>query len=397
KAHCWGAKRENTLDAVFSVVKQIKTEGASGEKELPADFKGRCLQPEKFRVTVSKNYTSYASAVAASSRITGIRQAVTDQFEGVSGMLEELSREYISDIRFDNAAALTAVTALKNIGVCADECSAPVDKYGRMRINLKLVKSSRTVLNKRDIMRVLSLACERDFSPPVIKKASGETFISIDERAAYKVDIGVYQKNADDNDLCGDAYACFFDGKGHYIMILSDGMGTGGRAAVDSAMASGLMSRLIKSGFGFDCALRILNCSMLFKSADESLATMDIASIDLFTGDVELYKAGAAPTLVRRGRRTGKAVSTSMPIGILSDVSFDRAGIKLAAGDILILVSDGATFDGTDWIRDEVERFSGGSAQTLAERILECAASRRSDGHSDDITVMAAILSKDIK
>ena len=113
-------------------------------------------------------------------------------------------------------------------------------------------------------------------------------------------------------------------------------------------MASGLMTRLIKAGFGFNCALHILNSSMLFKSADESLATMDIASIDLFSGNTELYKAGVATTLVRRGGKTGKAVSTSMPVGILSDVNFDRAGIKLRAGDILVLLSDGAVFDGTD-------------------------------------------------
>ncbi|MBR4910565.1 MAG: SpoIIE family protein phosphatase [Clostridia bacterium] len=392
--HCWQAQREGTLNAVFSVIKQIKAEGAAGQKSLPEDFKGRCIRSEKFQNAVNKNYLKYASVVAANSRISAIRQAVTDQFEGVAGMLDELADEYSSDWRFDNSAAVTAVTALKNIGVCADQCSAPVDKYGRMKINLRLIKSSDTVLNKRDIMRVISLACERDFAPPVIKKASGETFISISERPCLKVDIGICQKSAGDGELCGDAYSSFFDGKGHFIMILSDGMGTGGRAAVDSAMAAGLMGRLIKSGFGFDCALRILNCSMLFKSADESLATMDIASIDLHTGNVELYKAGAAPTVVRRQRRTGKAVSTSMPIGILSDVSFDRAGIKLFAGDIIVLISDGAAFDGTDWIRDELERFSSGSAQELADRLCLCAARRRSDGHTDDITVMAAVISK---
>ena len=104
---------------------------------------------------------------------------------------------------------------------------------------------------------------------------------------------------------------------------------------------------------------------MLFKSADESLSTMDIASIDLFTGNAELYKAGAAPTVVRRSGRTGKAVSTSMPIGILSEVSFDRACVKLGDGDILVMMSDGATFDGIQWVRDEIERYKSGAAQEL--------------------------------
>jgi stage II sporulation protein E len=194
--------------------------------------------------------------------------------------------------------------------------------------------------------------------------------------------------------MCGDAYDCFNDGKGHFIAVLSDGMGTGGRAAVDGAMASGLMTRLLKAGFGFDCSLRILNSSMLFKSTDESLATVDIVSIDLFTGEAELYKAGAAPTIVRRAGKTGKAVSTSLPVGILRDIGFDRAAIKLKQGDILLLMSDGAVSEGTDWIRAELEAWRDGSAEDLAEHISECARRRRTDDHEDDITVIAAILEK---
>ena len=175
---------------------------------------------------------------------------------------------------------------------------------------------------------------------------------------------------------------------------MSDGMGTGGRAAVDGAMASGLMARLLKAGFGYDCSLRILNSSMLFKSTDESLATVDIASIDLFTGETELYKAGAAPTLVRRSGRTGKAESTSLPVGILRNIGFDRAAIRLKAGDILLLMSDGAVSEGLDWIRAELESFKDGNARDLADRIALGAKSRRQGAHADDITVIALIIEK---
>ena len=154
------------------------------------------------------------------------------------------------------------------------------------------------------------------------------------------------------------------------------------------------MSKLIKAGFGYDCSLKILNSSMLFKSSDESLATMDIASIDLFTGNTELYKAGAAPTLVRRNGKSGRAESTSLPIGILKDVSFDRAGIRLRANDILLMVSDGVTFDGTEWLRQELENWRDGGAQDLAEHICDCARRRQTAGKPDDITVIAAIIEK---
>ena len=243
-------------------------------------------------------------------------------------------------------------------------------------------------------MNLVSVVCERDFDVPSVSENSGNIFIVLNEHAALRVDVGVEQKCASQSAMCGDAYKYFFDGRGHFIMILSDGMGTGGRAAVDGAMASGLMYRLIKAGFGYDCSLRILNSSMLFKSTDESLATVDIASIDLFTGKVELYKAGAAPTLVRRSGRMGKAESTSLPAGILRDVSFDKATVKCKEGDVVVLMSDGAVCEGTEWIREEIEAFTDGTAEQLSERICEGAKRRRTDGHEDDITVITAIIKK---
>lgn len=133
---------------------------------------------------------------------------------------------------------------------------------------------------------------------------------------------------------------------------------------------------------------------MLFKSSDESLATLDIASIDLFTGDTRFYKAGAAPTIVRQGKHSGRAESHSLPIGILKPVAFDTAVIKLRHKDIVLLVSDGVTFDGTEWIRQELEYWEDGGAQDLAEHICDCARRRYRNERPDDITVLAAILQK---
>ena len=390
---CWQTDKDATLDGIFKMIKQIRNSMPLSSETMPEPLKGRCIRSERFCECFKERYLSFTSLKEENDRIGQIRKAIGDQFCGIAAMLKELSDELSDGVNFDNSAALTAVCSLKNIGIIADECSAPVDRYGRMKLNLRLQKPNEAVLNRRDIMRALSLSCERNFAPPVIKKASGETFISISERPRLKIDVGVCQKSARQGEMCGDAYSYFSDGSGHFIIILSDGMGTGSRAAVDSAMASGLMNKLIKSGFGFDCALKILNSSMLFKSADESLATMDIAEIDLFSGQTNLFKAGAAPTLIRRSGHAGKAVSKSMPIGILSDVAFDKACVKLSSGDVLVLASDGATFDGPEWMKAEIEGAKALSAQELADRLCTMAANRRADSHADDITVIAATIS----
>ena len=175
-------------------------------------------------------------------------------------------------------------------------------------------------------------------------------------------------------------------------MLLSDGMGTGGRATIDSALTVDLLERLIKAGFGYDSALRIVNSSLLYKSASESLATVDICSIDLFTGKTKLYKAGACPTVILRSGRTATAECASLPIGILRDVAFDTAAVSLSKGDIIVIFSDGVSAEGTKWIFDEVLTFDGSTASQLADRIADSAKRRRTDGHDDDITVAVAII-----
>ena len=59
------------------------------------------------------------------------------------------------------------------------------------------------------------------------------------------------------------------------------------------------------------------------------------------------------------------------------------------------MVSDGATTEGDDWICNMIRDWTVGSAQQLADELAFAARRRRNDGHSDDISVMVAILKKE--
>lgn len=389
---CWETKYDQTLSAVIAMTKAVRSGESSPERFCDEEFRLRCIRASRMGNAAYKHYSEYAAAVAAEKRIEEVRSVVTDQFSGISKMLSSLASEFDADEHYDTAAAARIAAALKNIDIVAAQCGVKLDKTDRMTVDICVKNAKDIVLNRADIMKVLCVACDRDFDPPCITFSGGDAYISVTEHAYLTADIGVNQIGSGGNVICGDSYEYFFDGKGKLIMILSDGMGTGGRAAVDGAMASGLMSRLLKAGFDYDAALKILNSSMLFKSTDESLATLDITAVDLFTGKTQLLKAGAAPTIVRRSGRAGKAQSTSLPAGILRGVSFDKAVITMKKGDIILMMSDGAVSEGTDWISAEIESWDDGSAQALAERISQCARRRRTDKKEDDITVMAAIL-----
>lgn len=392
--YCWETKYDETLAAVIEMTKGIKQGESCLSKLCDPEFKGRCLRSERMGNATYKYYSEYISAITAERRIEEVRSVVADQFSGVSQMLLSLASDFDTDERFDAAAASRISAALKNINVIVKECGVRLDKNDRMSIEARIKTRHDTVLNKASIMHALCAACDRDFDVPCITHAEGDTWLAASEHAVFTADIGVHQICSENSAVCGDAYEYFFDGKGRLIMILSDGMGTGGRAAVDGAMATGLMSRLLKAGFGYESALKILNSSMLFKSTDESTATLDIVAIDLFSGKTELLKAGAAPTLIRRSGKSSKAQSSSLPAGILRNIGFDKAVITLKRGDIVLMLSDGAVSEGTDWISAELEAWREGDANNLARRISECAKRRRTDKHEDDITVIAAILER---
>ena len=68
-------------------------------------------------------------------------------------------------------------------------------------------------------------------------------------------------------------------------------------------MTCNFVLKLLKAGFGFDAALKLINSALLVKAGDESLATLDIGCIDLYTGNAEFLKAGAACSFVTQKRQ----------------------------------------------------------------------------------------------
>ena len=139
--------------------------------------------------------------------------------------------------------------------------------------------------------------------------------------------------------------------------------------------------------------LQTVNSALIAKSGDESLATMDVACVDLFTGKTEFKKAGAACTVVRRGRRSEVIEASSVPVGIMPGVEFASCQRDLSAGDMIVMVSDGVVAAGSEWLVDMVMAWDEDeNPNLLAQRIADEAKKRRSDGHEDDVTALVLVL-----
>ena len=217
---------------------------------------------------------------------------------------------------------------------------------------------------------------------------NGDTKVTLFEKARYTIDFSAEQKSCNDDGICGDCYEYFCDGKGYAYCILSDGMGSGKRAAIDSVMTCSILLKLIKAGFSLDSSLKLINSSLLVKSADESLATIDVVKIDLFTGETKFYKAGAASSYISTSGNCVRVDTRSLPVGIIREVEFEQSVTTLKHKDVLLMVSDGLINGGEEWLIKELIEYSHMSSKEIARKIIFEAQNRLDGDKDDDQTVI---------
>lgn len=388
KVYCWERNYNDSMNSLNDLTDKLRSKGKIERSDFNMQFATHCSRLSNILDSVNINFNEFMIKDAAESRAQQIRSVVSDQFITTSNMLEDMASELELFERFDFAAAQQVSEILRNAGIQPIDVSCRTDRFDRMSIEIITAPVECTRLNKAELTNEISRVCDRTFQLPCVSTAKGKCRMQMSERPLYRVQSGCAQHSCGNAQLCGDSWDCFSDGNGRQIAIISDGMGSGGRAAVDGAMASGIMTRLIKAGIGFDASLKIVNSALLVKSGDESLATIDLAALDLFNGNVEFMKAGAPLSLLRKSGRAVIIDAPSLPIGILNDISFTKSLDNLSNGDLLVLVSDGALAAGDEWVCDAVEAWSGQVPQELAEEIVTQAITRRGDGHDDDITAL---------
>lgn len=393
RSFCWDKNFEDTLSVFNDMAYTLRSGEELNKTKLPHHFAKRCIRSHTLTEAMAEEYASFTLKAAEGRDITRVRSIVADQFSALSDMLRELSEEF-GDVRnFSKESAARGKKALENHALAVEDILCTTDRYGRMTVEACCKKTEGSV-NARELTFDLSRACGREFSLPGVTDLGESRLISFGERAVFTAQTGVCQIPASENEPCGDCCKCFDDGRGRQFMIISDGMGTGKKAAVDGRTGAELISRLLKAGFGFGSALSVVNSTLLLKSAEESFATLDIACIDLFTGKAEILKAGAPATFVRKNGKCRFTEKPSLPAGILREVKFAESEIYLKEGDIIVMVSDGALSGGSDWITREIENFKDGSAAALAAKIAEGAKRRNENLHSDDITAAVVLIGK---
>lgn len=394
RVFCWEHRDGVTLQSFDHVTEALKKNGAIKAEDFREDFRRKCCRTAEMAMAINRYYKNYLASEAATRRVDEVRTVVAGQFCGLGDILAEMADEYENYEFFDNENSDKICLMLKNLGLVPIDVSCHIDYMGRMTVEIEIADNDRKKIKRAVITNDISKICGRNFDAPVITAAHGRCRIVLCERPCFDVEIATSQHVSGNGQLCGDHFRYFNDGTGRMVTVLSDGMGTGGRAAVDGGMAVSIMSKLIKAGLGFDCSLKVVNSALLVKSGDESLATLDIVSVDLYSGDTDFMKAGAALTFIRKSGDMYRVETPSLPVGILPEIEFTYTEDTLSEGDIIVMVSDGAIATGEEWIEHIISSWEDKSMQQLADLINDEATARRNDGHDDDITVITMQIKK---
>lgn len=213
--------------------------------------------------------------------------------------------------------------------------------------------------------------------------------------AVLRVESGVARVPKRGGQVSGDSYTAELVGDGRYLLALSDGMGVGDRAALESRRCVRLIAEVLRAGFGTEVAVSTVNSALLLQSPEESFATMDLALLDLTTGRAEFAKVGAAPTFIKRGQSVTMVKVASVPVGIINQIKVEPEFRNLQAGDLVVMITDGIwdiSRDDQDkerWLLRHLSREKATDPSAVAEGLLARALDLV-EKPTDDMTVLAA-------
>lgn len=220
------------------------------------------------------------------------------------------------------------------------------------------------------------------------------TTVVFSEDVKYQMLYGAAKVTKEKETVSGDNFACTAE-NGRFVMCLSDGMGSGLDACRESETVVDLAEQFVNSGFSGRTAARLINSALVLQRYDGMFSTVDICSVDLYTGVCEFLKAGAATTFIRRNNWVESITSTSMAAGLVQQTDFDISSKKLYDGDYLVMVTDGVldalpTECAEETMKEILLQLNDATPKEFGRMILERVMSFCDYRAADDMTVLVA-------
>lgn len=219
------------------------------------------------------------------------------------------------------------------------------------------------------------------------------------QKEKYKLMTGVVRAAKNAGEPSGDNYSVLTPGLGEAAIVLSDGMGSGLSAYLESASVIELIERFLRAGFRGDGVVSLINSVLLMGNRAKSYSTLDMCLVNLYDGSLTVAKSGASLTFIKHEDWVETISASGLPLGMLPQVKPEVTKKKLYHGDSIIVLSDGV-LDGLpaeekeSLLQEMIKELPDMPPKDMAGAILMSSLRNRYYEPMDDMTVIVGKLSR---
>ena len=320
------------------------------------------------------------------------KELICMQAEGIATLLKNMAVDYTKNIEYQSDLEKEISNNLRKKGVIFNEISVISDND--MPI-ISIVCSNETLKNSN-----LLTAIEEIVKKPMA--ISSKTNISLNisvvniKCAPYKdATFGLAKVSKNGEGISGDTHSLTKLDEGRFLIALSDGMGSGIKAENTSSTAISLIESFYKAGLDSKLVLSIVN-KVLAISTDDNFSAMDIISVNLYTMVCDFIKIGAPYSFILSDESVKIIEGSSLPLGILDDLSPSGCQANVNDGDTIIAFTDGISdaFSSSTDLIEYIRTLQNRNPQVIADNILNKALSLDGGVAKDDMTVIAVRIFK---
>lgn len=155
--------------------------------------------------------------------------------------------------------------------------------------------------------------------------------------------IEIAARNDSAEEITGDLYDFFpFPGE-HLGILIGDVSGKGAAAALYAALAGGILRNLARPDLSPAELLALANEALLARKVETRYLTALYAQWHPQTSRLVVANAGQPRPIARRNGKVEALPVAGIPLGLLPGSTYEVAEFTMAAGDLLVIVSDGIT------------------------------------------------------
>jgi len=383
---CWQRDYVSTFNALNDALPAMLQRGRGVIRDFPDWFTAKCMHFPALLAASNEELNALRYRQQYKSRLQENRAAVCSQYEELAGVLGAAAAELSTELSPDPIREKRLRQHLLAQGM---DCRTAVYYNEEGHLRAELEGENFSSLRQDGAIEKLSAAV--GVALHVSEEDTRQDRLVLVQCEPLKAVAGVAACRKDGETVSGDTGTWFKREDGVLYMLLCDGMGSGVEAGQESTLAVRLLEQFLRAGIEPEMALRTVSAGLGLRGEETGAFTsIDLLEVNLFTGESGIYKYGAGPTYLKKGKTVTRIAGTSLPAGLSVGAvgSPDVSRFRLEAGDCVLLITDGVVGTESDlWLRERLTDFDGESPKVLAGALV-----RESENYADITDDRTALL-----